>query len=92
MENQRMNKEDVLNATIGVLSDISVPVGLYDQITAPIKGAIHNLIIVLQLIEAEKEEAKRNQDNASEAETQKRPAVLPMKKERSRNDSKTDAK
>lgn len=52
MEN-RMNKEQVIEATINVLSEISVPVRLKEQISDPISGAIMNLAIVLQMIQAE---------------------------------------
>lgn len=54
MEGQ-MNKEQVIQVTIGVLSEISVPVRLKAQIADPIDGAINNLAIVLQMIQAEKE-------------------------------------
>ena len=52
MEN-RMNKEQVIEATINVLSEISVPVRLKEQISDPISGAIMNLAIVLQMLTPE---------------------------------------
>lgn len=52
MENM-MNKEQVIEATINVLNEISVPVRLKEQISDPISGAIMNLVIVLQMIQAE---------------------------------------
>lgn len=52
MEN-RMNKEQVIEATINLLGEISVPVRLKEQISDPISGAIMNLAIVLQMIQAE---------------------------------------
>lgn len=59
---EKMNKEQVIQATIGVLSDISVPVRLKDQVTAPIEGAINNLAIVLQMIQMENEASARHQE------------------------------
>ena len=53
METQ-MTKEQVIQATIEVLANTSVPVRLKD-ITEKIDGAINNLVIVLQMIQAEKE-------------------------------------
>ena len=64
---QKMNKEQVIEATIGVLSDISVPVRLKEQITVPIEGAINNLAIVLQMIRME-DEANKNPPEEPEPE------------------------
>ena len=50
----QMTKEQVIQATIEVLSNISVPVRLR-EITDKIEGSINNLVIVLQMIQAEKE-------------------------------------
>ena len=55
----RMDKKQVIQTTIGVLSEISVPVRLKAQIADPIDGAINNLAIVLQMIQME-EEANAN--------------------------------
>ena len=55
---EKMNKEQVIEATIRVLSDISVPVRLKEQITVPIEGAINNLAIALQMIRMETEANK----------------------------------
>ena len=59
---EKMNKEQVIQTTIGVLSDISVPVRLKDQVTAPIEGAINNLAIVLQMIQMENEASAQHQE------------------------------
>lgn len=59
---ERMNKEQVIEATIGVLGEISVPIRLKKEITEPIEGAINNLVIVLSMIRAEAEA------NAADAE------------------------
>lgn len=68
MEN-RMNKEQVIEATINVLSEISVPVRLKEQISDPISGAIMNLAIVLQMIQAENEaNAQRTADPDAQKE------------------------
>lgn len=65
MEGQ-MNKEQVIQATIGVLSEISVPVRLKAQIADPIDGAINNLAIVLQMIQVEKDANAQRQEEAPE--------------------------
>lgn len=62
----QMNKEQVIQATIGVLSEISVPVRLKAQIADPIDGAINNLAIVLQMIQVEKEANAQRQEEAPE--------------------------
>ena len=65
MEGQ-MNKEQVIQATIGVLSEISVPVRLKAQIADPIDGAINNLAIVLQMIQVEKDANAQRQKEEPE--------------------------
>ena len=65
MEGQ-MNKEQVIQATIGVLSEISVPVRLKAQIADPIDGAINNLAIVLQMIQVEKDANAQRQEKEPE--------------------------
>ena len=54
MEKQQMTKEQVLEITIGVLSEISVPIKYKAKIADPIEGAINNLVIVLQVMREEK--------------------------------------
>lgn len=71
MEN-RMDKEQVIEATIQVLSEISVPVRMKAQIADPIDGAINNLVIVLQMIRMEKE-AKAQREERMEDEIQEDP-------------------
>lgn len=68
---ERMNKEQVIEATIGVLSDISVPVRLKDQITTPLEGAISNLAIALQMIRMEAD-ANKNPPEKPEAAPEKK--------------------
>ncbi len=65
---ERMNKEQVIQATIGVLSEISVPVRLKKQIADPIDGAINNLAIVLQMFQAEKEANEKHQEEPEAVE------------------------
>lgn len=77
---EKMNKEQVIEATIRVLSDISVPVRLKDQITTPIEGAINNLAIALQMIRAENEmnrdlaEKQENEEPEQDPEPAEEPA------------------
>ncbi len=102
MENQ-MTKEQVIETTISVLSNISVPVAKKREIADPIEGCIHNLAIVLQMIEAERaanEEAAaaREQEGnenaepeAEEPEPGMEPIKLPVKKEETEDGRDADA-
>ena len=76
MEKQ-MTKEDVIGATIDTLMDISVPVRLDEQIAQPIKGAIRNLLITLEMCKAERE-ANENpaEDPTEEINKPERPGRL----------------
>lgn len=100
MENQ-MTKEQVIEATIQVLSNISVPVAKKREIADPIEGCIQNLAIVLQMIEAERkatEEAAATralEDQAiaeeEEPEPGMEPIIFPAKKEETENGRNADA-
>ncbi len=99
MENQ-MTKEQVIEATIQVLSNISVPVAKKREIADPIEGCIQNLAIVLQMIDAEKnatEEAaaaRALEDQAiaeEEPEPGMEPIAFPAKKEETENGRNADA-
>ena len=61
-----MNKEEIINETLNVLGSISVPVALKETVTDPIAGAMKNLIIVLQMINKEKEV----EDDGAEADSE----------------------
>ena len=67
MEGQ-MTKEPVIEETIRVLSNISVPVAKKHEIADPIEGSIQNLAIVLQMIEAEKRAAEETARKAQEGQ------------------------
>lgn len=76
MEKQ-MTKEDVIVATIDTLMDISVPVRLDEQISQPIKGAIRNLLIALEMCKAEREaNEKPAEDPPEEIDEPERPGGL----------------
>ena len=100
MENQ-MTKEQVIEATIQVLSNISVPVAKKREIADPIEGCIQNLAIVLQMIEAEKKAteeaaaARALEDQAiaeeEEPEPGTEPIIFPAKKEETENGRNADA-
>lgn len=68
MEQEKMTTEQVLGVTIGVLSEISVPVKYKAQIAEPIDGAINNLVLVLQAMREEKKNRRVAEaiDNAPE--------------------------
>ena len=61
-----MNKTQVLETTINVLSEISVPVRYKEQIADRIEGAIRNIAIAIQMIKREEEMAKEQTENAEE--------------------------
>lgn len=56
MAERQMTKEEVLQETVRVLLNISVPIGLGEQIAKPIEGAAKNIVAVLAMIKAEKQE------------------------------------
>lgn len=64
----KMNKEQVIASTIDTLMEINVPVRLDDQITQPIKGAIGNLLIVLEMIKVEREANEQPAEDPPEEE------------------------
>lgn len=70
---RQMTKVEVIQETIGVLGNISVPVKLKEQILVPIEGAINNLAIVLQMIRME-DEANKNPPEEPEPEPGDEPA------------------
>lgn len=65
---EKMDKKQVIQTTIGVLSEISVPVRLKEQIATQIEGAINNLVIVLQMIQMEEEAEAQRQEEAEKTE------------------------
>lgn len=98
MEGQ-MNKEQVIQATIGVLSEISVPVRLKAQIADPIDGAINNLAIVLQMIQVEKlaaeetaRKAQEGQEEAPAAEGEPEPEMDPIRLSERREEDAEDGR
>lgn len=58
MNKEQMTKEQVIRVSIGVLSEISVPVKYKDTITAHIDGVINNLVLVLNMMDQEKQKAQ----------------------------------
>lgn len=65
----QISKEQILETTINVLSNISVPVRMR-EITEKIDGAINNLLIVQQLL---KMEAEMNTQPEAETEIDVQP-------------------
>ena len=55
---RQMTKEEVINETISIMNGIRVPVGLLREIGEPLSGCIRNLVIVMQMIDAEKQAMK----------------------------------
>lgn len=82
MEENRYNKDQLIQITINVLSGINVPAVMTEQIGMPLYGSIQNLITVQQLIAAE-EEDRRKRKEAQEKETAEAEAEAP--KDETRN-------
>ena len=67
MDDRMVNKVDIIDATIGVLSNICVPVRMR-EITERIDGAINNLLIVKQMIEAEEKLNRKPEEDGNNGE------------------------
>ena len=98
MEGQ-MTKEQVIEETIRVLSNISVPVAKKHEIADPIEGSIQNLAIVLQMIEAEKRaaeetarKAQEGQEEAPAAEDEPEPGMEPTRLQEMREEAAEDGR
>jgi hypothetical protein len=61
-------KEQVIQFTINILSDISVPVTRAEEIGVPIQKAIKNLQIVQLMMKEEKEKQDQSQDEKCETD------------------------
>jgi len=58
-ENKEVTIREALVATMGILNDISVPIGLLESVGLPIMSAANNLNAIIRSIdEAAKEEQK----------------------------------
>lgn len=66
MSERKLTIKEVLGVVVRNLEAISVPVGLDDQITVPIKQSIRNINACLKAID-EQEAAAANQEPASQA-------------------------
>lgn len=63
MENNEMTIREALAVTKQILDGISVPVGLLEQIGAPLKAASDNLGIMIEGIDKAEEEEKHGEGN-----------------------------
>ena len=61
-------KEQVVQFTINILSDISVPVTHAEEIGVPIQKAIKNLQVVQVMMKEEKEKQDQSQDEKCETD------------------------
>ena len=66
MEERKLTIKEVLEVVVRNLEAISVPVGLNDQITVPIKQSVKNINACIKAIE-DQEAAAVNQEPASQA-------------------------
>ena len=58
-ENKEVTIREALVATMGILNDISVPIGLLESVGLPVMTAVNNLNAIIRSIdEAAKEEEK----------------------------------
>lgn len=63
MENNEMTIREALAVTKQILDGISVPVGLLEQIGAPLKAASDNLGIMIEGIDKAEEEKEHGEGN-----------------------------
>lgn len=61
MEKNEMTIREALEVTKAILDGISVPVGLLEQIGAPLKAASDNLGIIIEGIDKAEEEEKHGE-------------------------------
>ena len=62
MENNMLNKKQVLQITYQNLSMIQIPCSMVNTVGKDINGAMQNINIVLQMIEAEEKAQKEAQE------------------------------
>lgn len=62
METKVMSVAEVLRITVDILSNITVPVGLMNQIAVPVNNAIQNLMQCIDAEEAAEKEAKCDEE------------------------------
>ena len=73
MENKiSCTKEKIIDITIDLLENISVPMKLKREISDPLDGAIKNLVIVLQMMN--EEAMQKAQEEAAEKPEEEEPA------------------
>ena len=95
-----MTKEQVIESTIGTLSNLRVPVGMKHELADPIEGCMNNLVIVLQMIAAEKQataeeaarKAQEGQEEAPAAENEPEPGMEPIRLPERREEAAEDGR
>lgn len=73
-----MTKEQLLEETIKMMTNINVPAGLTTQVAIPLWNAINNIRVVVQMLSHEKQVADKPEENAlkepeEETETEDKP-------------------
>ena len=65
MEDRKMSTQQVVEETAKILGSIELPIA-FNKISAVLAGCYNNLIIVLQMMEAEKTAAKKAEEKTEE--------------------------
>lgn len=60
----QLTTEQVIQETVRILGGIPVPVAMFEEIGQPIRGCMQNLVLVLQMMDAEKKAEEDDGRNA----------------------------
>ena len=70
MEKQTYTAEEVVDITINILSEISIPVQLSETVGLPVQRSIGNLKVLKAKYEQERLEAEKGEEDAGEADSE----------------------
>lgn len=63
MEEKKLNTKEVIEETAKIIGSLEIPIAL-NKISAVLAGCYNNLIIVLQMMEAEKNREEKKNDKS----------------------------
>jgi hypothetical protein len=63
MEEKKLNTKEVIEETAKIIGSLEIPIAL-SKISAVLAGCYNNLIIVLQMIDAEKNREEKKNDKS----------------------------
>ena len=66
MNENEMTIEQVLNITIGILNDITIPISAVETVGTPIMNAVSNIKLCVQAIEKNKEAGNNGSESDAE--------------------------